>query len=754
MSKSSNPLPEPDETWEKYSLSSRVIFWNKVMSLVVSAGGVFLIVCVSGILLFIFSQVLPLARGARASQISDFSLPVSDVMVADFSADGKHFWVLGGEGDFFWRDRSASVWSKMRAPWAESAVNVFWNSQQQMFFVTEGGNSFGGFVLHWQEKGPQFLEADRVRLVLPDIFIEQGFEIADISSAGNSERKTTALLLRNQSGVTQIYSGLQKQRRTLLGGESWSEPKWVKTGTDDVRYLKILVPRTGDSLIALRADGTVDYFLANSSGNFELRQSFIALKNNVPVTACAFAFGDVSIIVGGAGGELRRWSLARPEKTTNREFILTGEWEPLDGGVKFLAGNQRNKSVLIAGGKEARILNSTTGALRWLLRLSEEISSAAWDAAAQTVALCTANGGCFTYLLDDAHPESGVRAFFGPVWYEGRARAEYVWQSTSGTDDFEPKFSLVPLIIGSLKGVFYSLLFAIPLALTGALYVSQIMRPFARGIIKPTMEWMASFPSVVLGFVGALWIAPLLAPKIPSLMFAVAGVPVCVALAAYLWAKAARGRAGIWSGREWILLLPLVLFTGFVLWQLGPLLEKFVFKIPDAPGQADFRMWWREVVGLSFEQRNAFVVGLMMGFAVIPVIFSIADDAFTNVPTSLKLGAEALGASRWQVAWKIVWPVAFSGVFSAIMVGMGRAIGETMIVVMVSGNTAILDWNPFSGMRPLSANIAVELPEAARDTTHYRVLFLSALVLFLICFVLNTAAEFVRERFRRRMKAL
>jgi phosphate transport system permease protein len=148
------------------------------------------------------------------------------------------------------------------------------------------------------------------------------------------------------------------------------------------------------------------------------------------------------------------------------------------------------------------------------------------------------------------------------------------------------------------------------------------------------------------------------------------------------------------------------------------------------------------------------VVGLAMGFAVIPIIFAIAEDAFSNVPRNLVSGSLALGANRWQTVTQVVLPTASPGIFSAVMIGFGRAVGETMIVLMATGNTPIMSWNPFDGFRTLSANVAVEIPEAPVDGTLYRTLFLAALLLFAVTFAVNTAAELVRQRLRRRYAEL
>jgi phosphate transport system permease protein len=143
-----------------------------------------------------------------------------------------------------------------------------------------------------------------------------------------------------------------------------------------------------------------------------------------------------------------------------------------------------------------------------------------------------------------------------------------------------------------------------------------------------------------------------------------------------------------------------------------------------------------------------------MGFAVIPTIFSIAEDAVFSVPKSLTFGSLALGATPWQTLTRVVILTASPGIFSAVMIGMGRAVGETMIVLMATGNTAIMDMNIFEGLRTLAANVAVEMPESEVGGTHYRVLFLSALVLLGFTFVMNTLAELVRQRLRVKYASL
>jgi phosphate transport system permease protein len=208
-----------------------------------------------------------------------------------------------------------------------------------------------------------------------------------------------------------------------------------------------------------------------------------------------------------------------------------------------------------------------------------------------------------------------------------------------------------------------------------------------------------------------------------------------------------RVRAVFRPGTEVFLLVPIVLMAGWAAFTLGGFVEARLLG-------GDYRGWLLSALGLTYDQRNSLVVGIAMGFAVIPIIFTIAEDSLANVPQHLRAGSLALGATRWQTALRIVVPTASPGIFSAIMIGFGRAVGETMIVLMATGNTPVMDWNIFSGFRALSANIAVELPEAPEGGTLFRVLFLAAFLLFCLTFLVNTVAELVRLRLRRKYRYL
>ncbi|MGS0682691.1 ABC transporter permease subunit [Shewanella sp. 125m-7] len=359
-----------------------------------------------------------------------------------------------------------------------------------------------------------------------------------------------------------------------------------------------------------------------------------------------------------------------------------------------------------------------------------------------------AEGKLNLFSVSNSHPEVSWSAMWEKVWYEGYPEPMYVWQSTSGSDDFEAKLSLMPLAFGTMKAALYAMLFATPLAIAGAIYTAYFMSPKVRAIVKPTIEIMEALPTVILGFLAGLWLAPLIEDNLPGILTLLVLLPVSILSTAYAWHKLpAKWKQRLPETYQELMLLPVIIFIGWFSFAISPSLELALFD-------GDTRMFITNELGITFDQRNALVVGIAMGFAVIPTIFSIAEDAVFSVPRHLSNGSLALGATTWQTLTRVVLLTASPGIFSAVMMGLGRAVGETMIVLMATGNTAIMEWSVFEGMRTLAANIAVEMPESAIGSSHYRVLFLAAFVLFIFTFFFNTIAEVVRQRLRERYSSL
>jgi phosphate transport system permease protein len=412
--------------------------------------------------------------------------------------------------------------------------------------------------------------------------------------------------------------------------------------------------------------------------------------------------------------------------------------------VTGISPSLRDKGFITGDAQGNLFVHYATSA-QTLLKLQgnhQAINTLTFSPKADGAVALTDQGALLTYAIHNPHPETTLATLFKPVWYEGYEEPEHVWQSSSGADDFEAKFGLVPLIFGTLKGTLYAMLVAVPLAILGAIYTSMFMHPDLRAKIKPTIEIMAALPTVILGFLAGLWLAPVLERIFPSLVAMTVVVPVSVLITAILWQYLpASIIRRIRPGTESFILIPIIIGAAWICLGFNQPIESFLFG-------SDYKAWFATHWGLRYDQRNALVVGFAMGFAIVPIIFSISEEALSNVPRHLIAGSLALGATRWQTLVKLVLVSASPGIFSALMIGFGRAIGETMIVLMATGNTPIMDWSLFNGFRTLSANIAVEIPEAPHGGTLYRVLFLAAVLLFVFTFLINTVAEVIRQRLR------
>ena len=465
-----------------------------------------------------------------------------------------------------------------------------------------------------------------------------------------------------------------------------------------------------------------------------------------PVQSLGFALGQSSLLVGGAQGKLAAYQRVR----VNEKFQLQAfhAFPRLGGAVLGFQSSLRDKRFLAWTATDMVVDHLTTERRMFTTRLEGPGVAALAPRGDLILHASQATGAMRLWSLDAPHPEISFGLLWGKTHYEGYEKPEYVWQSTGGTDDFEPKFSLVPLVFGTLKGTLYAMLFAFPLAVLGALYTSQFATPRLKNAIKPTIEIMAALPSVVLGFLAGLVMAPLLERMAVEVMvFPFVTLLLALFLAPFWGRLSMPFRNAFGNGREVLWMVPVLLVAVWLTSLAGPWVERVAMG-------GSYRAWLQSAMGVTYDQRNSLVVGFAMGFAVIPIIFTISEDALSSVPKSLTSASLACGASPWQTAWRIVLPTASPGIFSATMVGLGRAIGETMIVLMATGNTPILDWSPFNGMRTLSANIAVEIPEAPLHGSLYRVLFLAAFLLFVLTFILNTVAELVRQRLRRRYESI
>ena len=241
----------------------------------------------------------------------------------------------------------------------------------------------------------------------------------------------------------------------------------------------------------------------------------------------------------------------------------------------------------------------------------------------------------------------------------------FAWQPVSEP----PRFSLLPLLVGTLKATLIAVFVAIPLAVAAALFTSEFAPPWVRELIKPAIEMLAGVPSVVIGFFCLMVIAG----------------------------------------------------------------------------------WLQHLFGWNF-RLNSVTAGIGLSLAVIPIVYTMSEDAFGAVPQAFREGAIAMGASTWQTAWRVVLPSASPGLLAACVLGFGRAIGETMIVLMASDNAAVMSFSPTDSIRTFSATIAAELGEVVVGSGHYHVLFFIGAFLFLLTFLINLAGHWCIGRLQRKLQ--
>ncbi len=532
------------------------------------------------------------------------------------------------------------------------------------------------------------------------------------------------------------------------------ELEWVEQRSEidfvDGRVERLLISPDASRIFIVTKN---ELYVANSryGDEVELLYSKNISRNKTTITSAKLLAGANSLMLGFGDGVIEQWFEINGDD--GRDFVKVRDFSmQVESGNKAVTAIfpefYRRTFIATNANAEVNLFHTTSEAELWQGELlNTDIVDVAFSPRANAFVVLTKDK-LDIFNIENEHPEVTWSGLWQEVWYEGYPEPDYIWQSSSASDDFESKFSLVPISFGTLKAAMYAMLFAVPIGLAAAIYTAYFMAPSVRKVVKPTVEIMEALPTVILGFLAGLWLAPIIEEKLPAVILLILLLPVAIILTAFIWHNLPQKlRNAMPAGWDSILLIPVVAFVGYFSFAMSPLVEEWLFD-------GNTRLYITNELGITFDQRNSLIVGIAMGFAVIPTIFSIAEDAVFSVPKTLSSGSLALGATQWQTLVKVVLLTASPGIFSAVMMGLGRAVGETMIVLMATGNTPIMDWSIFQGMRTLSANIAVEMPESEVGSSHYRILFLAAFVLFIFTFVFNTIAEFVRQRLREKYSSL
>jgi phosphate transport system permease protein len=840
-----------------------VLLTDKLAGWVITVGGLLVILAVIGIMVFLVRVAVPLAGGGetRAHHVYRIEPPkplawlnadeyqtLGLRVAADGAVSAFHLGTgrltssanldFGGQratavGGTLQRDQLAFGFEDGTVRFATVGFDISVITAETLPALLEPldeRDRLGDGVIYSRLPDNQFRRVTpALEITEPQTISDQPIRAVELRLGGTAERPTRSFVTFDGAGIGRISRAesrinLMTQQETVT--VSTATLPTLPAGTE---VTALAMTSRADAVYVASAEGEIFRFDTRNFEAPQLAERIRAFPEGITITAMSFLNGDQSLVVGGENGAVDVYfRLQTPGASTSDGYrmVLARSHEPHGGAVIAIDPSQRSKELVTqADNGEIRVRQSTAD--RVLFRYQRSTggdSRLMLMPRMDGVLLVGDSGETDFWRFEFKHAAVTLRTIFGKVWYEGYSEPSHTWQSSSGTDVFEPKYSLIPLIFGTIKATVYALVFAIPIALLGAIYTSEFVHRRVRATVKPIMEMMESLPTVVLGFVAALILAPIVEEWIAAVLLAFIALPLGLMLAAYLWQLLpARVVLRIDGLTKFLFMFVVIGLSLYFAYQAGPGFERalfygdfkawtngdvgtgtpfmFLILLPlsflaislgfartygdryrlhlrelDKPraGRVDLLRWLLMLAAAAllslllaslltalgydprggivdtYVQRNALVVGFVMGFAVIPNIYTLAEDSLNAVPSHLRAASLAAGATPWQTAKWVILPTAMSGVFAACMIGMGRAVGETMIVVMAAGNTPVLDWNIFNGLRTLSANIAVELPEAVKDGTLYRMLFLAALTLFAMTFVINTVAEVIRQRFRKR----
>ena len=724
----------------------------------IALGGLSVIVAITLIFFYLLYEVMPLFKSASIEQESSFELPESvraDKILTMFTEEQNEIAALLTESGklLFINAQNGQPVSEQQLPLMDAAISsikVKTPGDDTLLLGLNNGQALAvatTFKVDFDAQGQRL----GVKPQVTQLFNGKPLQLDSQQRPLHYITQQTApdgVLLAGLVDKGEVVMALLRQRSNFITGEVQETLEPIVFPSTSL-YQRVLIAPDHHYIFALRSSGHLDVYDSRDLQNIQLSHTLALVKPGQQVTQMIFQLAQQSLLIGDSQGQITQYFMVRDEHN-QQQLTKIRTLKLADAPIKVLEAEQRRKGFVAVDSRGRVGLFNTTAEKTAIDQplLDAEPLLAALAPRASMLLMQDAQGVFHRYAIDNPHPETSLKSLWGKVWYEGYSEPQYTWQSSSASNEFEPKFSLTPLAFGTLKAAFYAMLLSVPLAVCGAMYTAYFMAPAVRRKIKPVIELMEALPTVILGFFAGLFLAPFMETHLPGVFAVLLIIPLGIVTFAFAWAQLPdRIRDLIPEGWHVVVLVPLVVVLGWLSFSLSQPMELWFFN-------GDMRNWLSNDLGIDFDQRNAMVVGFAMGFAVIPTIYSIAEDALFGVPKSLSHGSLALGATPWQTLVRVVLPTASPGIFSAVMIGMGRAVGETMIVLMATGNTPVMNANIFEGMRTLAANIAVEMGESALGSSHYRILFLAALVLFLFTFVVNTLADLVRQRLRNKYSTL
>lgn len=730
---------------------------DKIFGATMAIGGISVIIAILLIFFYLFWVVLPLFSTPSLTPGDNYNVTSEQkngkVLYAALEEYAEIAFLLRDTGRYEFVDAASGneieVGVLENQPSAIASISAG-DPSTKVLFAAVGGNNVQVIQPQYSLSYPN----DK-RKITPTITYPLGMEPITVGSDDSSIRLITGQSTEDETTIVTLSNADKLTLTNIVKEESFLDDEiTLEQLSSEIPFYEIAIKHMRldidqRELILVTENNELVLFDVQNKRAPKLVDRVSLDTGGHAITTLEYLAGGISILVGDAGGTITQWFPVR-DQNNNYSLERIRSFNATNSPIKSIQAEYHRKGFAAAdaGGTVSFYHTSAERHLFSHAISDKPLDRIAIGPRANALLSIDEQGNANLAEVHNEHPEVSFKSLWQEVWYESRDKPEFIWQSSSASSDFEPKFSLTPLTFGTIKAAFYAMVFAMPLAILGAVYTAYFMTPKMRAIVKPSIEVMAALPTVILGFLAGLWLAPLIERYLPGVFIATITVPLSfIAASAVFHLLPEKVKYRIPDGWEAAMLIPLVCFGVWFSFLISPGIETAFFG-------GNMPNWISENLGLAYDQRNSLVVGMAIGFAVIPTIFSISEDAVFGVPKHLTTGSLALGATPWQTVIGVVLLTASPGIFSAVMIGLGRAVGETMIVLMATGNTPIMDLNIFQGFRALSANIAVEMPESEVDSTHYRILFLAALVLFAVTFMFNTVAEVVRQRLREKYSNL
>jgi len=535
-------VPEPllfdQKLWRRRSIRDLLARY------LVGAGGVAVIGSIILIFLFLFAVVFPLFKGANLHEVTTYQLSHHDSeesLLYSIEEQAEIGMRLNNSGvvQFFSIDDGKVLDSKNLLADSEAKV-VSWTHVDPEKNILGLGLDNGTAIIFRHEYASQY--ANDKRTIVPSISYPYGE--APINLEVGKQAISNIAISGNEDGLT-FFGQTESGPRLIdftIESSFLDEDEFSLELTNQVILpypdipLKVLVSPERQWLYLLNAEGAIAYYdIRNKAEPLHIEDISVLYEGSKPA-ALEFLLGGISLLLADDQGNIHQLFLVRGENN-KRHLTAIRKFKSGDAEISSISTEILRKGFLVTDVEgNVSLFHSTASRHLFTENISDKpITHFGVAPRSDKIIAEDASGQLHVWKVDSEHPEASLSSIWGKVWYESYPEPDYIWQSSSASSDFEPKFSLTPLTFGTFKAAFYAMLLAMPLAICGAIFTAYFMAPKMRGVVKPSIEIMEALPTVILGFLAGLWLAPFVEAHLPGVFATLVALPLGILIASFLF---------------------------------------------------------------------------------------------------------------------------------------------------------------------------------------------------------------------------